>query len=129
MPFEPIRTERLLIRQLGEEDAEETWRRRNQPEVAELQNWTLPYPLEKAQAMAAENGAMDGPADGEWWMAVVADQQTGETYGDLALHLTWGGRTAEVGYTFAVEHWGNGYATEAARATLERRPPRVRPAC
>ncbi len=62
---------------------------------------------------------MGGPVDGEWWMATVTDGETGEIYGDLALHLSWGGRTAEVGYTFASEHWGNGYATESLAALVE----------
>jgi RimJ/RimL family protein N-acetyltransferase len=69
--------------------------------------------------MAEESGAMGAPTDGEWWMAIVTDGETGQTYGDLALHLTWGGRTAEVGYTFASEHWGKGYATEALAALVE----------
>jgi RimJ/RimL family protein N-acetyltransferase len=52
-------------------------------------------------------------------MAVVADAKSGEVLGDLALHLTWQGRSAEVGYTFAREHWGRGYATEALAALIE----------
>jgi RimJ/RimL family protein N-acetyltransferase len=62
---------------------------------------------------------MEGPSNDEWWMAVVADGETGEVLGDLALHLTWQGRTAEVGYTLAREHWGKGYATEALQALIE----------
>jgi ribosomal-protein-alanine N-acetyltransferase len=30
-----------------------------------------------------------------------------------------GGREADIGYELAPEHWGNGYATEAARAILD----------
>ena len=32
--------------------------------------------------------------------------------------LSWKGRTAEVGYTFAKEHWGKGYASEAVEALV-----------
>ena len=51
--------------------------------------------------------------------AVVCDADTGEVFGDLALHLGWESQTAEVGYTFAREHWGKGYAVEALEALVE----------
>ncbi len=116
--FTPIRTERLLIRGFRDGDADELWQRRNDPEVARYQNWAVPFPRGDAARMAAELAAMSGPADGEWWMAVVEDAASGETLGDLALHLSWGGRTAEVGYTFASAHWGRGYAVEALEALI-----------
>ena len=87
--------------------------------VAEYQDWTLPYSMEKAEATTAKLAAMDGPVNGEWWMAVIADPDTDEALGDLAVHLSWEGRTAEVGYTFAKENWGKGYATEALAAMIE----------
>jgi RimJ/RimL family protein N-acetyltransferase len=117
--FTPIRTERLLLRAFEPEDAEGLWRRRNEPEVARFQNWELPFSRERVDSMVAELVAMDGPENDEWWMAIVADAASGETLGDLALHLSWEGRTAEVGYTFAAEHWGLGYAVEAVEALIE----------
>lgn len=62
---------------------------------------------------------MEGPENDEWWMAVVCDRETGATLGDLALHLSWGGRTAEVGYNFTPEQWGQGYASEALGRLVE----------
>lgn len=116
--FVPIRTERLLIRSFEPGDAEGLWRRRNDPVVAKYQDWELPYPRERVDDIVASLVKMDGPANDEWWMAIVADVTTGETYGDLALHLTWAGRTAEVGYTFPSQHWGKGYAVEAVEALI-----------
>lgn len=116
--FVPIHTERLLIRAFEPDDAEGLWRRRNDPEVARYQNWELPFPRERVDRMVAGLVAMDGPENDEWWMAIVADAGSGETLGDLALHLSWEGRTAEVGYTFAPEHWGCGYAVEALQALI-----------
>jgi RimJ/RimL family protein N-acetyltransferase len=92
--FTPIETSRLLIRPLVAEDAAELARRRSDPEVAKYQNWTLPYPLERAEEIASENAAMDGPTNESWWMAAVCDPDTGEVFGDLALHLTQKARTA-----------------------------------
>ena len=119
MPFTPLRTERLILRQATSDDAAALADRRSDPEVARFQNWTIPYPLERAQAMVDEVAAMDGPENDEWWMATVCDADTDEILGDLALHLTWEGRTAEVGYTFFTRHWGKGYAVEALSALVE----------
>ena len=116
--FTPIRTERLLIRPVRLGDAESLAERRSDPKVAALQSWTVPFPLEKAQSLVEGAVLMDGPADDEWWMAIITDAESGTTYGDLALRLSWGGRSAEVGYTLAAEHWGHGYATEALRGFL-----------
>ncbi|MGF1617881.1 MAG: GNAT family N-acetyltransferase [Acidimicrobiia bacterium] len=117
--FTPIKTTRLLIRPLASEDAQGLYQRRNQPDLAEFQNWTLPYPLERAEEIASANAAMDGPTNEEWWMAAVCDPGIGEVFGDLALHLTQEARTAEVGYTFCRDHWGKGYASEALGALVE----------
>ncbi len=116
--FTPLRTERLLIRPFVAEDAAGLTARRNDPAVAEYQNWTLPYSLEKANTLVSGLIDVDGPQDEQWWMAVVCDPATGVVYGDLALHLTQRGRSAEVGYTFASEYWGRGYATEALAALV-----------
>lgn len=117
--FTPIRTERLLIRPFRPEDAAALAARRNDPVVAEYQNWTLPYSTEQAEKTVSELAAMNGPRNEEWWMAVVADPDTDEALGDLAVHLSWEGRTAEVGYTFAKENWGKGFATEALASLVE----------
>ena len=113
MMFEPLRTERLLLRPMRTDDAASIAARRSDPDVARYQNWTTPYPLERAQTMVADIVAMDGPADGEWWMLTIADPDDSTVLGDLVVHLTWQGRTAEIGYTLARDAWGNGYAVEA----------------
>ena len=117
--FTPIRTERLLIRPFEQDDAPGLAARRNDPVVAEYQDWTRPYPIELAEKTVSELVEMSGPTNDEWWMAVVSVAETGEVLGDLALHLTSEARTAEVGYTFAKEHWGRGYAIEAVSALVE----------
>jgi RimJ/RimL family protein N-acetyltransferase len=49
-------------------------------------------------------------------MLTIADPATNMPIGDLALHLQWAGRSAEIGYTLHPDHWGHGYAVEAAEA-------------
>lgn len=115
--FAPITTERLVLRAPEPGDVDALHRRRNDPEVARWQNWTLPWPRETAEELVADAVAMGGPLDGQWWMLTVAERSgltgEGEIVGDLAVHLSNGGRTAEIGYTFASSHWGRGYAVEA----------------
>jgi len=117
--FTPIRTRRLLIRPFLSEDTVGLWERRNDPEVARYQDWILPYPMDLTEKIVSEIVAMDGPENNEWWMAIVCDPDSGEVFGDLALHLGQQARTAEVGYTLAAEHWGKGYAVEALEALVE----------
>ena len=117
-PFASIRTARLLVRAVTADDAPALAARRSDPDVARYQNWTLPFPLERAQAMATELAGLDGPTAGEWWMATVCDPASGEIFGDVVTHLSEDGRTAEIGYTFLPEHWGKGYAVEATDALI-----------
>ncbi len=116
--FAPITTRRLMLRPPEPADVDTLHQRRNDPEVARWQSWTLPWPRASAEMMVADSMAMGGPLDGEWWMLTVVDQAGGVTVGDLALHLSNGGRTAEIGYTFASAQWGRGYAVEAVEALV-----------
>jgi RimJ/RimL family protein N-acetyltransferase len=116
--FTPIRTARLLIRAMIPDDAPGLAARRSDPEVARYQNWTIPYPLERAESMVAAIIAEDGPLNDEWWMGSVCDANSGEVLGDLVLHLDHEGRTAEIGYTFFRGYWGKGFAVEALEALI-----------
>lgn len=100
------------------EDAVGLQERRSDLAVAEFQNWSVPFPIERAQETVAACMATDGPTSDEWWMVAIADSGTGQVFGDLALLLSNEGRSAEVGYTLASQYWGNGYATEALRALV-----------
>ena len=119
MPFEPIRTARLLLRAPRTEDADALYERHNDPRVAALQDWPTPYSRERAEGLIASCIAEGGPTDGEWWMVTVADPDDTEVLGDLPLHMSNGMRTAEIGYTLAAEHWGKGYAVEAVDTLVD----------
>ena len=116
--FEPLRTERLLLRAFRAEDVAGLVARRNHPDVARYQDWKTPFGADRAEALVEEVIAMGEPQHDGWWMAVVCDADGGAVVGDLALHLGPGGRTAEVGYSLDPAHWGNGYAVEAVEALV-----------
>lgn len=109
-----IETERLLLRPARPSDAADLHARRNEPEVARYASWAPPFPMERAEAMTADNEPIDG-----WRMLVVTDKATDETLGDVAYGMSFDDRVAEIGFTFASRHWGNGYATEAASALID----------
>jgi RimJ/RimL family protein N-acetyltransferase len=116
--FTPITTSRLVVRSFTPGDVDGFHARRNDPDVARYQDWVTPYPRSESERVVSEIVAMDGPENDEWWMAIVADRVTNEVYGDLALHLTDGARTAEIGYSFGSAHWGHGYAVESLEALV-----------
>lgn len=108
-----------MIRAVEPTDADALHARRNEPQVARLQAWEIPYPRERAERLVAECIEMGGPADGRWWMATIVETATGDVAGDLVLFLSNGCRTGEVGYSLASRFWGRGYATEALAALVE----------
>lgn len=116
--FDPIGTERLLIRPMVRDDVDALHRRRDDPAPAEFQNWTLPYPRERAQQLVDEMVAFDGvpPADG--WFQVAVDDLDGSPLGDVAIGFSFDGRIAEIGYTVDSSANGRGIATEAAGAIV-----------
>ncbi|NND73854.1 MAG: GNAT family N-acetyltransferase [Ilumatobacter sp.] len=120
MAFGAIRTARLLLRPVRLTDAPALAERRSDPEVAALQSWTTPYPLERAQQLIADVVTSDRPRSGEWWMLTITDLEDTVVHGDLAIHPTWDGRAIEIGYTLSRPVWGNGYAHEAVEALVER---------
>ncbi len=120
MSFQPIHTERLILRQSLLTDAEAAYQRRSLPEVARYQDWEMPYTRDRAEKGMAELVAMDGPVDGTGWSLTVVDAANPEVImGDLYVGVNWGGRSALVGYTFHPDFWGQGYATEATQAIIK----------
>ena len=116
--FQPIRTQRLILRPAQPSDADALFERRRLPDVARYQDWELPYTRTQAEQLVAALIAMDGPVDGEGWAATVAPADNpDQVMGDVYVGLKWGGRSAEIGYTFHPDHWGRGYAVEAVEAT------------
>lgn len=112
MSFE-LRTDRLLLRQPRRSDVDPLYARRNDPEVQRLQDWSLPFPLERCQSLIDAVIAEPEPENDKGWMITIADRADSTVIGDLFVKLAWGGRAAEVGYTLAREHWGSGFAVEA----------------
>lgn len=119
MSFGPLRTDRLIVRRPEIGDADALHQRRNHPDAARYQDWPLPFSMESARRATAGTATMDGPADDEWWMMTIAEAGTDSIVGDVAIHQSFQGRAAEIGYTLHPDHWGKGYGTEAVSAVVD----------
>lgn len=110
-------TERLRLRSWRASDFDAAQRLFRDPEVMRY----IPIPPidteEKARELFERIRARE-PATG-MCLWVVEDKLTGAVLGDCGLKPLDEGEEIEVGYHFFPEHWGLGYATEAARGALE----------
>ncbi|MFD4703114.1 GNAT family N-acetyltransferase [Streptomyces niveus] len=111
-PTDPIRTERLVLREAGAGDRERFVELFASPEVGVYVGGTRPRD-ELERAMPAVPGRRPGlfvvDRDGAMIGMVTLDRRDAEGPG---------GGKAELGYLFLPEAWGYGYAAEACAAAL-----------
>jgi ribosomal-protein-alanine N-acetyltransferase len=114
-----LKTERLRLRAWRPEDLEPFAELNADPRVMEF----FPAPLDRAESDAlaqriGEHFAKHG--FGLWAVEVVGGSSfvgyVGLIVPTFEAHFT---PCVEIGWRLACEHWGHGYATEAARAVLE----------
>jgi RimJ/RimL family protein N-acetyltransferase len=115
----PLHTPRLTVRMMRGSDIALLVDYRNDPAIGTFQDWELPFTDAAARRMIDEQAPLDGPTDGAWVQLAVELAASGEVVGDVAVQLSGGGVFATLGYTFAAEHHGRGYATEAAGAVID----------
>lgn len=113
----PLSTERLLLRPFEKKDAPTLFQMNSDPEVLRLTTWK---PVQSLSEME------------RWIDSVHSDQYEEYGYGRLAVTLRdsgeligWSGikfvpqiDSPTLGYRFLKQHWGKGYATEAAKVSL-----------
>ncbi len=83
--------------------------------MAEFQNWTVPYPVERAQQYVDSFVALDGPTNDKWFNYAIADPETDALIGDVGVQLEWDGRAALLGYNMSADYRRRGIARDAAR--------------
>jgi RimJ/RimL family protein N-acetyltransferase/ribosomal protein S18 acetylase RimI-like enzyme len=117
--MELFRTERFVIRNFRLDDVAAHVANRNDETTAEFQSWSLPYPKEKAIESVNRFIALGKPAGDDWFGYVIADPTTDTLIGDIAVHLEWAGRSAEIGYSLTRETRGRGIGTDAVAFILQ----------
>lgn len=115
----PLTTDRLTIRMMRNRDIDRVVAYRNDPSIGRFQDWELPYTEAAARRVIDGQSEVEGPTDGRWVQLAVELTESGELLGDLAVQLREGGVHSTLGYSFAGEHHGKGYATEAASALID----------
>jgi RimJ/RimL family protein N-acetyltransferase len=116
--FEPIVTERLVLRRSRPEDAETISAYRSDPEVRRGQGWERTDP----DTVRGEIERMAGRAPGEpggWVQFSLEERGDGRLVGDIGLSPADGEPgVIKVGYTVSPAFQGRGYATEAVGALV-----------
>ena len=110
---------RLRLRPFQEADLEIFAAYRSDPDVARYQSWDTPYTIKQALAFYKEMQRQQPEAPGYWNQLAVERLDTPGIIGDCYFHvLANDPRQAEIGFSFAPQHQGQGYATEAVRRLL-----------
>ena len=113
----PLETERLLIRPLRPDDAEQLHQVYGDPEAMRC----IPSGCTASVEETARRIARLVDCQARWGMSLwaVVEKASGRVLGDCGLVPVEGrGPEVEVAYRLGRAHWGKGYATEAARACL-----------
>jgi len=117
-PVVPVETERLILRRFMPEDFEAFHGYHRLPEVARYL-YRNPRTPEQSRAALERFGTLQFEGEGDELVLAVEARETRALLGDVVLKwVSREARQAELGYTFAPEAAGRGYATEAARAML-----------
>lgn len=116
----PITTERLVLRSFRPGDEDDVFAYRSQPDVVHYIPGD-PKTREQVADLVAER-ATAGRIDEKSPILTLAVQLGDRVIGDVLIHLDGldgaDGRQAELGWVFAPDVQGQGYATEAARAIM-----------
>lgn len=113
-----LETARLRLRQWREEDREPFARLNADPKVMAF----FPAPLTRKQSDAMVDRCQGLIAERGWGFWAVEAKSLSRCVGFVGLNLTAPelpfAPGVEIGWRLAAEHWGKGFATEAARAAL-----------
>lgn len=110
-------TERLRLRPYRLDDAAAMFAVFGDPEVMRYSMSGADPSVEATRTRIQK--LMDHQASFGFSLWVVEDRATAAILGDCGLKQLEDGPEIEVGYRFARPHWGSGYATEAAMASVQ----------
>ncbi len=115
----PLRSERLIIRALNQDDLERHFALFSNPEVVRFL-YEEPLNRQRAQEHLKRRCVLDLPSEGAWINFGVELAKERVLIGELGLaNLAVTHRHYEIGYVFDPAYVGQGYATEAAAMMVE----------
>lgn len=111
-------TQRLMLRPRSLADLDAVCAMDAAPEVMTyIMDGSVPEPVEHRQKLKERLAVDHGPGLGIW--SVFTHDEPDRFLGWVALHPLPGWDDVEIGWRFASEHWGKGYASEAAAALID----------
>lgn len=117
VPFPRLETERLILREVEEEDMEQLYEMLSDAEVAKFDYF---YPVgSKAEAIKFIERYKNELKENEEITWGIILKETNKLIGTCCLgDFDEGARRAEIGYDIAQAKWGKGYATESLEAVI-----------
>ena len=117
--FTELTGERIALRRFSLDDLKTFVAYRSDPDVARYQSWDAPYSRAAGKRLITAMLGQHPDTPGEWFQFAVTLRSTGELIGDCGSKtIAADPRQAEIGYTIASAHQGNGYGTETVRTLL-----------
>lgn len=117
--FTKLRTERLILRTLEENDASRIFQYRSHPEVSRFQSWGTES-IGDIKSHIKELFTEPPGTSGCWHQLGISLLSTGQLIGDCGFHILQAEpRQSEIGVTLDPDYQRQGYATEALRALLD----------
>lgn len=120
--IDQLRTERLLLKPFGMQDANALAFRANDKRIARhTRSLPYPYTVNDARNWIQEHQGLEARGDAlvrAIWLPESADNQTAQLIGSIGLACCHEHEHAELGYWIGCDFWGRGFATEAGKAIL-----------
>lgn len=113
----PLLTERLLLRSLTLEDAQDVQHLAGERDIA-LMVCRIPHPYEDGMAEEWIRACADAYKKDEAINFAITLKTDKNLIGTIGLELEQENERAELGYWVGKPYWNHGYATEAARAVV-----------
>jgi RimJ/RimL family protein N-acetyltransferase len=114
-----LTTDRLVLREFVEDDWPAVLAYQNDPRYLRFYAWTRRTP-EDVQAFVARFIAQQEREPRLKFQLAITLPTTGQLIGNAGIRIkTAGGHEADIGYELDPQHWGRGYAGEAARALVQ----------
>lgn len=114
-----LETSRLQLREFRDADCRPFSAYRSDPLIAKYQGWDAPFSLAQASQFIEEMNHIIPGTPGEWFQIAIVRKDTPNLIGDCAYHiLADDPNQAEIGFTLARTHQGQGFAFEAVSRLL-----------
>ncbi len=111
-----LQTERLILRQIEETDAESILNYRSDSETNKYQGW-IPQTISDVKDFLSKISSEINVAH-TWYQFIIIETNNSSIIGDIGIHFI-DEEQAEIGCTLAKQYHGKGYATEALNSVID----------